>query len=160
MEDSSDRGARPEAAAVCWLSKRNCSLAPRQVVACYLPLCAVTAAVGVACWRIGAAWVLAFAALEIAALATALLAYARHAADRETVEIHGSRLVVRHCHGERVTEVEFAPAWVLVKRPDADCALVEVSGHGRRALIGRYIRPEKRPRLADELRRALKEQMR
>jgi len=142
---------------VRWQSKRNCSLAPKHTLACYAPLCVLLAAVGLACWRVGALWVLPFAALEIAAVAAAVLAYARHASDRETVELRAGRVLVRHCHGDEVNEVEFAPEWVRVARPDDDCTLIEVSGPGRRAHIGRYVRPEKRSHVADELRRALRQ---
>jgi len=154
--ETSPEGAHGE---VRWQSKRNCSLAPKQALACYAPLCALLAVVGLACWRIGALWVLPFAALEIAAVAAAVLAYARHAGDRETVELRGGRVLVRHCDGDRVNEVEFAPDWVRVARPDDECTLIEVSGPGRCAHIGRYVRPEKRPRVADELRQTLRQHL-
>jgi uncharacterized membrane protein len=38
-----------------------------------------------------------------------------------------------------------------------DRSLIEVSGQGQRVIVGRYVRPELRPVLAREIRRALRE---
>ena len=38
-----------------------------------------------------------------------------------------------------------------------DRSLIEVSGQGRRVIVGRYLRPELRPALAQEIRRALRD---
>jgi uncharacterized membrane protein len=38
-----------------------------------------------------------------------------------------------------------------------DRSLIEVSGQGRRVIVGRYLRPELRPQLAREIRKALRE---
>jgi len=138
-----------------WLLRLNCSLTPRQVLLSYFPVCVLLAAIGTAGWWLGAHWVLPFAALEIVVFAGALLAYARHAGDREVIEFRSGHLVVRHCHAQQVSEVEFRSSRVRVEQHDGGSSLIEVSEPGRRAFVGRYMRPEKRARLADELRRAL-----
>jgi uncharacterized membrane protein len=43
-----------------------------------------------------------------------------------------------------------------VESPRGDGALIELCGEGRRAHVGRYLRPEWRPQLAQELRLALR----
>ena len=53
-------------------------------------------------------------------------------------------------------EVEFAPAWVRVEPAHGDRSLIELSGEGKRIAIGRFVRPELRRALADELRAALR----
>ena len=50
----------------------------------------------------------------------------------------------------------FAPAFVRVEPRSGDRSLIELSGQGRRITVGRYVRPELRRQLADELRWALR----
>jgi ABC-type dipeptide/oligopeptide/nickel transport system ATPase subunit len=86
----------------------------------------------------------------------ALLAYAHHAAVRETIRLRPGHLLVQHVHGGRLDEVEFAPSWVRIEPRTGDRSLIELSGQGRRIAVGRYVRPELRRQLADELRWALR----
>jgi len=58
--------------------------------------------------------------------------------------------------GNRTDQVEFAPAWVRVEPAHSDRSLIEISGEGKRVAIGRFVRPELRRALADELRSALR----
>ncbi len=59
--------------------------------------------------------------------------------------------------GRRTEQADFAaPAWVRVEPADRDGSLIELSGEGRRIAVGRFVRPELRPALADELRAALR----
>jgi uncharacterized membrane protein len=101
--------------------------------------------------------VLPFAWLELAAVGVAFLVYARHAADREHISLTGRRLVVELENGGRLERAEFHRDWVRVEPAGDDRSLIEVSGQGRRVNVGRYVRPELRPVLARELRRALRE---
>ena len=57
----------------------------------------------------------------------------------------------------RLERAEFNRDWVRVEPGVDDPALIEVSGQGRRVVVGRYLRPELRPALAREIRRALRE---
>ncbi len=139
-----------------WLLKRNCSLKPSQLMAFFASIAVVSLGIAAACWMQGAPLVMPFASLELLALGTALLLYARHAADREAIVLHADRLVVEHASGARVERVEFAPDWVRVAREPGSRSLVELSGQGRRISVGRFVRPELRRQLADELRWALR----
>lgn len=141
---------------VQWLLKRNCSLSPRQVLSCYVALSIVSLGIGLLFWIYGARLVMPFAWLEVAALGAALLCYARHAADAEVIRLQRGRLVVEHACGRRVERVEFAPCWVRVGRAQGNGSLIELSGEGRRIAVGRFVRPELRRALADELRAALR----
>jgi len=138
-----------------WKLKRNCSLAPHQLLVWYSSLCALSLAVASYFWWLGARMVMPFAWLEILALGVAMLVYARHAADSESIALRGDRLTVEHASGDRVERVEFEPQWVRVEREEGGGSLVELSGQGRRIAVGRYLRPELRRALADELRMAL-----
>ena len=66
------------------------------------------------------------------------------------------RLTVEFTLGRRTDHVEFAPAWVRVEPAHGERSLIELSGEGKRIAIGRFIRPELRRALADELRAALR----
>jgi uncharacterized membrane protein len=139
-----------------WKLKRNCSLAPRQLLGWYSSLCVLSLAVASYFWWIGARMVMSFTGIELLAVGAAMLAYARHATDNESIALSGDRLTVEHATGSRVERVEFEPQWVRVEPQEGDGSLVELSGQGRRIAVGRYVRPELRRQLADELRMALR----
>ena len=136
--------------------KRNCSVAPRQLLAFYLSLCLLALAIGAVFWTRDAPFVLPFAGAELLAVGAALLIHARHAADRESLVLRPGRFTVVCTLGRRTERVEFAPAWVRVEPRHGDGSLIELSGEGRRAAVGRFVRPELRRALADELRAALR----
>jgi len=141
---------------VHWLLRRNCSMTPSQLISFYLSLSAWSLAIAGAFWWRGATLVLPFAGIEIVAVGIALYVYARHAADRERMTLEPGRLTVECSLGRRVDHVEFASAWVRVEPAAGDRSLIELSGEGKRVEVGRFVRPELRRALADELRAALR----
>jgi len=148
--------AGPDDSSVQWLLRRNCSMTPAQLVAFYLSLCAWSLAIAGAFWWRGATLVMPFAGIEILAVGAALLVYARHTGDRERVILTSGHLSVECTIGRRTDQVEFAPAWVRVEPAHGERSLIELSGEGKRIAIGRFVRPELRRALADELRAALR----
>jgi uncharacterized membrane protein len=143
-------------AVVQWLLKRNCSFAPRQLLAFYASFCLLSLAIAGLFWLRGALLVMPFAGIELLCVGAALLAYARHAADREIIRLLPGCLTVRRVNGPCVEQVDFAPAWVRVEPETSDRSLIELSGQGRRIAVGRFVRPELRRAFADELRWALR----
>ena len=141
---------------VQWLLRRNCSIAPSQLVIAYALLCVVSLAIAGAFWWRGAPFVLPFASIELLAVGIALVVYARHAADRESLSLQPGLLKVECTHGRRVDQVEFTPAWVRVEPAHGDRSLIELSGEGKRIAVGRFVRPELRRALAEELRAAIR----
>ncbi|KQW38324.1 hypothetical protein ASC76_09855 [Rhizobacter sp. Root404] len=141
---------------VQWLLKRNCSATPRQVMGFYASLSLVSAIIGAFFWAQGATLVVPFASLEIIAVGLALLVYTRHAADSERISLRPGRLTVERTLGRHVERAEFAPAWVRVEPEHGGRSLIELSGQGQRIAIGRFVRPELRRQLADELRWTLR----
>jgi uncharacterized membrane protein len=142
--------------ALQWVLRRNCSMAPRDLLMVYLSLCALAMVIAGASWLLGARFVFGFAGVELAVLGVALLVYARHAADRETITLAGGGLVVEHRYGQRIERAEFRAAWVRVEPARGQGSLVELSGEGHQMRVGRYLRPELRLPLANELRRAVR----
>lgn len=131
-------------------------MAPMHLMAIFGSLCVVSLGIAVVCWINGALLVVPFAALELLAVGTAIWVYARHAADSECIRLNPGRLVVEHANGRHTERVEFQPDWVRVEPEHGDGSLIELSGRGRRIAVGRFVRPELRRQLADELRWALR----
>jgi len=144
--------ARESGSSIEWLLKRNCSLTPPQLLAVYASLCVISLGIATYFWVNGATLVMPFAWAELLVVGAALLMYARHAADRELITLQSGRLVVEHLHGGRVERAEFQPDWVRVEPRRDDRSLIELSGQGNVIAVGRYVRPELRPALADEFR--------
>jgi uncharacterized membrane protein len=149
-------GASLDDASFEWLLKRNCSIAPRQLVGFYGSLCVVSLTIAAYFWSQGATLVMPFAWAELVGVGAALFVYARHAADREHIDLRLGRLTVEHVNGLRVERVEFESAWVRVEPRNGDRSLIELSGQGKHISVGRFVRPEMRRLLAEELRLALR----
>lgn len=155
LDTSTYRFARIGDESVAWHLRRNCSVTPRQFGVLYASLCLVSLAIGAWFWLLGARLVMGFAVIELLLVGVAFLAYARHAVDGETVSLRDGCLIVeRECAGGR-ERMEFRGAHVRIDAPTDRRALIEVRAHGRRVDIGRHVRPEWRPVLAREMRRAL-----
>jgi len=140
-----------------WFLKRNCSVTPAQLGWLYASLCVVSLGIGAVFWFQGALLVLPFAGAELVAVGVAFLAYARHAGDGETISLRGRQLVVELESAGHLERAEFNRDWVRVEPLAGDRSLIELSGQGRRVNVGRFVRPELRPVLAQEIRRALRE---
>ncbi len=154
------RESAADGSSVQWVLKRNCSVTPRQTLFFFGSLCLLSLAIGLFFWHQGATLVLPFAWLEVFAVGAALFVYTRHAADSERIQLQPGRLTVEHACGRHVERVEFAPAWVRVEPELGDRSLIELSGQGSRIHVGRFVRPELRRQLAEELRWALRWQSR
>lgn len=146
--------ATPEG--VHWRLKRNCSVTPRQLLAMFASLCAVSLGIAGFFWSVGAPLVLPFAVVEVVALGVALVIYARHATDAERISVCGERVLVEVETGGRCERVEFFRDWVRIDARLTKDSLIEVTGQGRRVAVGRYVRPDLRPVLANELRQVLR----
>jgi len=150
---SHERGA---ARALQWQLRRNCSITPRQMLAAYALLCTISLAVALFFWFTGARVVLAFTGFELMLLGAAMLLFAHHAGDRETLTLVGRSLLVERAVGARVERTAFSADWLTVEPAAGQNSLVELAGQGRTMRVGRYLRPELRGDFARELRRALR----
>ena len=139
-----------------WFLRRNCSVTPVQLAWLYASLCVVSLGIGAMFWMAGARLVMPFAGLELAAVGTAFLVYARHATDGESISLQGARLVVERETAGRLERAEFRREWVRVEPRAGDRSLIQVSAQGRSVEVGRFVRPELRPALASEIRMALR----
>lgn len=151
------RFATVQGPCIQWALKRNCSVSPAQLGWFYASLCALSLGIAILFWLQGATLILPLAWLELAAVGAALLVYARHASDGERISLQGHRLVVEQENAGRLQRAEFHRDWVCVEPCSDQRSLIEVSGRGRSVRVGRFVRPELRPALAQEIRRALRE---
>jgi uncharacterized membrane protein len=151
------RFATVQGQAIHWFLRRNCAVTPAQLGWLYASLCVVSLGIGTFFWFQGAVMILPFAWLEVLAVGAAFVVHARHAADREHILLQGRRLVVELESAGRLERAEFNRDRVRVEPGADDRSLIEVSGQGRRVIVGRHVRPELRPALAQEIRRALRE---
>lgn len=122
----------------------------------YLSVCVVSLIIATGFALNGAAVVLWFAGIELVLLAVALLVYARHAADADTVTLIGQLLTVEQSCGSACTATRFRTPWLSVEPLHGDGSLVELAGQGQTVHIGRFLRPEARAEFARELRSALR----
>lgn len=141
---------------VQWVLQRNCSLTPRELGAFYLSLCAVSLLIAVGFAVNGAPVVLAFAGIELLVVAVALLVYARHATDGDTLTLQQRELRIEQSAGARLRSTSFRAEWVSVEPCRGGGSLIEVCGEGRSVRVGRFLRPELREPFARELRTALR----
>lgn len=145
-----------QAVGVQWILRRNCSLTPGQLGGFYLSVCLVSLLIATGFALYGAPVVLWFAGIELVVLAVALLAYARHATDADTVTLTGQFLTVEQSCGNARTATQFRTPWLSVEPLHGDGSLIELAGQGQAVRIGRFLRPEVRADFARELRSALR----
>jgi uncharacterized membrane protein len=141
---------------VQWVLRRNCSLTPGQLGGFYLSMCMVSLVIATGFALNGAPVVLWFAGIELMLLAAALLVYARHAADADTVTLTGQELMVEQSCGNACTATRFRTPWLSVEPVHGDGSLIELAGQGQTVHIGRFLRPEARAEFSRELREALR----
>ncbi|UUX95058.1 DUF2244 domain-containing protein [Aquabacterium sp. J223] len=139
-----------------WELRRNCRLTPRQLLVGCGALAGVLLAVGAGFALLGLAWVTAFAVVEALVVAGAVVAYARHAADREILVLRAGELHVEQHDGARRRHLVLPAKAARVEAPAGPGALVTVRGPGGAEVrLGRHLRQHDRSVLAHDLRRAL-----
>jgi uncharacterized membrane protein len=149
-------GERGATRAMQWQLRRNCSVTPGQMLAAYALLCTLSLAVALFLWFTGARIVLAFTGFELMLLGAAMLVFARHAGDRETLTLVGRSLLVERAVGPRLERAAFSADWLTVEPAAGQNSLVQLVGQGQTMRVGRYLRPELRAEFARELRRVLR----
>jgi len=139
-----------------WTLKRNCSLTPRQSAAVYALLCTASLTIALFFLLQGFWMVLAFALVEMTAVGAALLYYARHALDVETIVLTEACLLIERVDAGRREEIRLDPCWTRIRPPaPRERKLIELESHGRRVRIGAYVSEAIRSQVARELKLAM-----
>lgn len=136
-----------------WRFRRNCALRPGQVLGMFAGFALTSIVVAVIFWFRGVHLVMPFTGLELAAVGAALLVDARHAGDYERIAISAEAIEVEWMRGGREGRAVFDPRRTRIETQGR--GLVQLSQQEQRALIGRHLRPDRRPSLARDLRRAV-----
>jgi len=152
---SSDNSRDDEHQSVQWVFRKNCSLTPKQLMAWYASICAVTLVIASGFSLAGYWIVLPFAGLELGLLALAFLVYARHAADFEMVELNSVELKLVVAHGAHRTEKAVPPQWVRLEYNGKYKAPLVLCHQGQQIKFGRFIADKDKPALLREIRAAL-----
>ena len=139
-----------------WRLKRNCSLSPSQAGKAYGVLCVFVLAIGGAFALRGVWFVTAFAVVEIAALAIALLHYARHATDQEHIALSEGCLLIERIEAGQLQQTRLDPYWTRITLPGRRRTLIELEARGVKIAVGGFVSQEQRQQVATELRSALR----
>jgi uncharacterized membrane protein len=134
-----------------WQMRRNCALSPRQLLQFYIALVCLSLAVATGFFLAGV-WVIPiFTTLELAAVTIGFLIYCRHALDCETIEIDGSRLLVRKFIGYKETLYEFNTKWVKIEQAHEGAKIFYLRQSNLSTELGQFIRPEQQIALINQL---------
>lgn len=138
-----------------WILRRNCSISPRQLITVYIALCTTSLLIATVFAVRGAWYILGFAMLEMLAVGTAFFLYARHANDRERIEIADDCLLVELIQTERIRQFRLDPRSTRVASPESRHALISLEARNGKVEVGRFLTEWKRRELARELRSEL-----
>jgi uncharacterized membrane protein len=125
-------------------------MSPASLAKVFAALALLVLAIGAGFAAAGAWLVLPFAGLEVLLLGVAFVAYARHAADYEKIELQSGRLEVEVAEAERVARYQLQNARVSMEE-----GRVMLRDAGKELEIGRHIGAEARAELAAELEKTL-----
>ena len=108
-QDGGWRFGRQQTVPLSWLFdlRRNVSITPRQLMGCYALLCVLSLLVAAGFWWRGVTIVSLFTGLELLAVGAALLVFARHAGDRETITLTHREMSVVQQVGPAIEQVRF-----------------------------------------------------
>jgi uncharacterized membrane protein len=138
-----------------WLVRRNCSLTPRQTLAVWAALLALSLAVGLFFAVQGAWYVLAFSVLEMAAVTAAFVVYSRHATDSDRIVHENGMLFVEKMRGGRSSTIRLDTCWLRIVPPARRRDPIRLIARGITVEIGTWLPEEPRRALARELRKEL-----
>lgn len=135
-----------------WQMRRNCALSPKQLLKFYIALVCLSLIVATGFSLVGV-WVIPiFTALELTAVTIGFLIYCRHALDCETIEIEGTRLLVKKFIGYQETLYEFNIRWAKIEPPIEGSKVFNISQSSLRVEIGQFIRYEQQMALIAQVR--------
>lgn len=138
-----------------WISKKNCSISPRQLAKAYMALCGASFLVA-SYFAVHGAWVvMVFAVLEMMALAAAFVYIGRHATDRELIALGDQGLVVELVQAEKISQYRMDPSRTRVALPALRHGLIGLEAEGDRIEVGRFLTEKKRQEFALELKSEL-----
>lgn len=139
-----------------WHMKRNCSFSPRQVAYFYLSMFLFSSLIAGYFLVQGVWMILLFTVIELSALGIALLIYARHALDYESIAIDGSIVTVEKSIGGKVERHEFNAKWLKLKQEEAGKRLIRIEQSDHELPIGIFVPLDARAQFFKDLRQQIR----
>lgn len=136
--------------------KRNCSFTPRQVGYFYLSMFVFSSLIA-AYFLIQGVWmILLFTMIELSALGIALIIYARHALDYESIAIDGSSFTVEKSIGGKMERHEFNARWMQLKQEEDGKRLIRIEQSDKELPIGIFVPLDARTEFFNDLRQQIR----
>lgn len=147
--------ALDDAAGHSWRLGRNCCLAPAQLLwgTCAVPLLAC--AVSLVFLVLGYPLIALFALVQALGILAAVLAYGRHAVDKEELSLRGGQLRLTVHEGGRVASHDWCARGVRLQPALQGTEPLQLLAGGRSYALGRHLCAAHRLVLARELKQAL-----
>lgn len=136
--------------------KRNCSFSPRQVGYFYLSMFLFSSLIATYFLLHGVWMILIFTAIELTVLGIALIIYARHALDYESIAIDGTSLRVEKNIGGKLERHEFNTRWMTLKQEEDGKRLIRVEERDKELPIGLFVPLDARPQFYKDLRQQIR----
>jgi len=134
-----------------WLLQRRDVLSRRQLALLFASLCAPTLLVAAAFLWWGYWHMLAYAALELAALAACLRHYASHAGDYDRIDISESGIMIEQRRARRCSRRRLNPWSARLLPPGRDGDPIVIRDGDAQIALGSFLAPGQRRHLAIEL---------
>ena len=100
--------------------------------------------------------ILPFTLIELTALGIALLIYARHALDYESIAIDGNVLTVEKNIGGKLERDEFNSKWLQLKQEEYGKRLIRIEQSDKELPIGIFVPVDARPQFYQDLRQQIR----
>lgn len=135
-----------------WLLQRRAALRRPQLIVLFATLCCPTLAISIAFLYWGYWHMLAYALLEMAALAACLWYYGRHLDDYDRIDISENGIVVEQRRGDRCS-YRHLDLWSarLLSPVGKDDSIQLNDRYNHRVVVGRFLSPAERCHLSTEL---------
>lgn len=139
-----------------WHMQRNCSFTPRQVGYFYLSMFLFSSLIATYFLLHGVWMILIFTVIELTVLGIALIIYARHALDYESIAIDGTSLRVEKNIGGKLEHHEFNTCWMTLKQEEDGKRLIRVEERDRELPIGLFVPLDARPQFYKDLQQQIR----
>ena len=135
-----------------WHTKRNCSFTLRQVRYFYLSMFLFSSFIATYFLLHGVWMILIFTVIELTVLGVALIIYARHALDYESIAIDGTALQIEKNIGGKIERHVFNTRWLTLTQEESGKRLIRVEERSKEMPIGIFVPLDARPQFYQDLR--------
>ena len=139
-----------------WTLQRRGVLRRPQLLLLFATLCGPTVGISAVFLYLGYWHMLAYALLEMGALAACLYHYARHLDDYDRIDISENGIVVEQRRGHRRSRRQLDLWTARLLPPAGEDDPIWLSDRHNQVTVGRFLNPVERRHLADELRQCLR----